>query len=72
MQIGVLDMDGIPVGNNTLADAILDRLMHNVHRINLKRESMRKIQLLRDRTKKATGKWRRSILFLLMPGKPNF
>ena len=72
MQIGVLDMDGIPVGNNTLADAILDRLMHNAHRINLKRESMLKIQLLRDRTKKATGKWRRSFLFLLMPGKPNF
>jgi len=32
MQIGMLDMDGIPVGNNTLADAILDRLIHNAHR----------------------------------------
>ena len=30
------------IGDNTLADAILDRLMHNVHRINLKGESMRK------------------------------
>lgn len=32
------------IGDNTLADAILDRLMHNAHRINLKGESMRKLQ----------------------------
>ncbi len=32
------------VGDNTLADAILDRLMHNAHRIKLKGESMRKLQ----------------------------
>jgi DNA replication protein DnaC len=31
------------IGDNTLADAILDRLMHNAHRLNLKGESMRKI-----------------------------
>ena len=31
------------IGDNTLADAILDRLMHNSHRLNLKGESMRKI-----------------------------
>ena len=31
------------IGDNTLADAILDRLMHNAHRIKLKGESMRKI-----------------------------
>lgn len=30
------------IGDNTLADAILDRLMHNAHRIQLKGESMRK------------------------------
>lgn len=30
------------IGDNTLADAILDRLMHNAHRINLKGESLRK------------------------------
>lgn len=30
------------IGDNTLADAILDRLMHNAHRITLKGESMRK------------------------------
>ena len=30
------------IGDNTLADAILDRLMHHSHRINLKGESMRK------------------------------
>lgn len=32
------------IGDNTLADAILDRLMHNAHRIKLKGESMRKMQ----------------------------
>lgn len=30
------------IGDNTLADAILDRLMHNAHRVKLKGESMRK------------------------------
>jgi DNA replication protein DnaC len=30
------------VGNPTLADAILDRIMHNSHRIELKGESLRK------------------------------
>ena len=30
------------IGDNTLADAILDRLMHNAHRWALKGESMRK------------------------------
>jgi DNA replication protein DnaC len=29
------------IGNPTLADAILDRLTHNAHRINLKGGSMR-------------------------------
>jgi DNA replication protein DnaC len=32
------------IGDNTLADAILDRLMHSAHRLPLKGESMRKIQ----------------------------
>lgn len=32
------------IGDNTLADAILDRLVHNAHRMNLKGESMRKIR----------------------------
>lgn len=31
------------LGEPTLADAILDRLVHNAYRINLKGESMRKI-----------------------------
>ena len=31
------------IGDNTLADAILDRLMHNVHTLKLKGESMRKV-----------------------------
>ena len=30
------------MGDNTLADAILDRLMHNAHRMTLQGESMRK------------------------------
>ena len=33
------------IGDNTLADAILDRVMHNAHRIKLKGESMRKRHL---------------------------
>ena len=36
------------IGDNTLADAILDRLMHNAHRIQLKGESMRKLQSFID------------------------
>jgi len=38
------------IGDNTLADAILDRLMHNAHRLPLKGESMRKLlgQLTED------------------------
>ena len=32
------------IGDNTLADAILDRLMHNAHRLKLTGESMRKIR----------------------------
>jgi DNA replication protein DnaC len=31
------------IGNPTLADAILDRLVHNAHRLALKGESLRKI-----------------------------
>ena len=30
------------IGDNTLADAILDRLVHNAYKINLRGESMRK------------------------------
>ena len=36
------------IGDNTLADAILDRLMHNAHRLQLKGESMRKIMAAVD------------------------
>ena len=31
------------IGDPTLADAILDRLLHNAHRITLKGESMRRL-----------------------------
>lgn len=34
------------IGDNTLADAILDRLMHNAHRLKLKGESLRKKQAI--------------------------
>jgi DNA replication protein DnaC len=37
------------IGDPTLADAILDRLVHNAHRLVLKGESMRKITARRDR-----------------------
>ncbi len=36
------------IGDNTLADAILDRLIHNAHRLTLKGESMRKKQTAID------------------------
>lgn len=32
------------IGDPTLADAILDRLLHNAYKLNLKGESMRKRQ----------------------------
>jgi len=32
------------IGDPTIADAVLDRLIHNSHKINLKGESMRKIR----------------------------
>ncbi|KAF1024198.1 MAG: Insertion sequence IS5376 putative ATP-binding protein [Pseudomonas sp.] len=42
--ISQLPADGwyASVGDNTLADAILDRMMHNSHRLEMKGESMRK------------------------------
>lgn len=42
------------IGDPTLADAILDRLIHNAHRLVLKGESMRKIIAQRDRLDVAT------------------
>ena len=41
------------IGDTTLADAILDRLVHNAHKIELKGESMRKI--LSQKEKKSGG-----------------
>ena len=35
------------IGSPTLADAILDRLVHNAHRIELKGKSMRKLRAKR-------------------------
>lgn len=39
------------INDHTLADAILDRLVHNAHRIELKGESMRKINAQKDAQK---------------------
>lgn len=39
------------INDNTLADAILDRLVHNAHRIELKGESMRKINAKKNKRK---------------------
>ena len=33
------------IGDATLADAILDRLVHNAHKLNLKGESLRKTKV---------------------------
>lgn len=38
------------IGDPTLADAILDRMIHRAHPIRLKGESMRKLRLLGDQT----------------------
>ena len=37
------------IGDPTLADAILDRLVHNAHRLNLKGESLRKAAAKRQK-----------------------
>ena len=37
------------IGDPTLADAILDRLVHNAHRLTLKGESLRKIAAKRQK-----------------------
>ena len=44
------------IGDPTLADAILDRLVHNAHKINLKGESMRKIRSSLTKTKNLGGR----------------
>ena len=36
------------IGDPTLADAILDRIVHNAHKIELKGESMRKHAIMLD------------------------
>ena len=41
------------IGNPTIADAILDRLIHNCHKIEMQGESMRKLKTLKDEKKKS-------------------
>jgi hypothetical protein len=36
------------IGDPTLADAILDRLVHNAHRLNLNGDSLRRINAKRE------------------------
>ena len=43
------------IANPTIADAILDRLVHNAHRLTLKGESMRKTAANRARLDTPTG-----------------
>jgi DNA replication protein DnaC len=43
-QVPVADWHGL-IGHATYADAILDRLVHNAHRIDLAGESMRRPNL---------------------------
>jgi DNA replication protein DnaC len=37
------------IGDSTIADAILDRLVHNAHRLSLKGESLRKVTAKRQK-----------------------
>ncbi len=37
------------LGNPTIADAVLDRLVHGAHRLDLKGESMRKLRAAKAR-----------------------
>jgi DNA replication protein DnaC len=39
------------IGEQTIADAILDRVVHNAHRIELKGESLRKKQITKEEEK---------------------
>ena len=43
------------IGDPTIADAILDRLVHSAHRIELRGESMRKLHARGDRDKASTS-----------------
>jgi hypothetical protein len=42
------------IGNPTIADAVLDRLVPGAHRLELKGESMRKLRAAKDRLDEAT------------------
>ena len=41
------------IGNPTIADAVLDRLVHGAHRLELKGESMRKLRAAKARLDEA-------------------
>src|SRR5258707_11320240 len=41
------------IGNPTVADAVLDRLVHGAHRLELKGESMRKLRAAKTRLDEA-------------------
>jgi DNA replication protein DnaC len=42
-------------GNPTIADAMLDRLVHSAHRIDLKGESLRKLRAAKARLDETAG-----------------
>ena len=43
------------IGNPTIADAVLDRLVHGAHRLDLKGESMRKLRAAKARLDEAAA-----------------
>lgn len=43
------------IGNPTIADAVLDRLVHGAHRLELKGESMRKLRAAKARLDEAAA-----------------
>ena len=43
------------IGNPTIADAVLDRLVHGAHRLELKGESMRKLRAAKAKLDETTG-----------------
>jgi DNA replication protein DnaC len=45
------------IGDATIADGILDRLVHNAHRIELRGESMRKTRAKKTKSKEEKETW---------------
>ncbi len=48
-------LNGFPIGNPTIADAVLDRPVHGANRIELKGESMRKLKAAKAKLDEAAN-----------------